>query len=263
MRTGCGINWGQVHYELPRRTGEAHFYRLTHPLGEAVVSRAKVRQLEPAEVIFDYNAYEGTVAILKPYVGQSGWIVCTQLSVEALDTSEDHLLLVGRQDSAHGGVDLPPAVIARMLSLPAKSGASWSSADEIESDAQQQLNKAQATIQGEISERNAAFFSTEADKLDGWADDLKVGLEREIKEVDRLIKEARRAATTALSLEQKLDMQKKIKALEATRNTKRRNLFDAQDEIEKQRADLIAKIEGKLEQRVEVSKLFSIRWRVQ
>ncbi len=250
-------------YELPRRTGEAHFYRLTHPLGEAVVSRAKVRQLEPAEVIFDYNAYEGTVAILKPYVGQSGWIVCTQLSVEALDTSEDHLLLVGRQDSAHGGVDLPPAVIARMLSLPAKSGASWSSADEIESDAQQQLNKAQATIQGEISERNAAFFSTEADKLDGWADDLKVGLEREIKEVDRLIKEARRAATTALSLEQKLDMQKKIKALEATRNTKRRNLFDAQDEIEKQRADLIAKIEGKLEQRVEVSKLFSIRWRVQ
>ena len=55
-----------------------------------------------------------------------------------------------------------------------------------------------------ISERNARFFEAEADKLDGWADDLKVGLEREIKELDRQIKEARRAATTALTLEEKL-----------------------------------------------------------
>ena len=31
----------------------------------------------------------------------------------------------------------------------------------------------------------------EAMKLDGWADDLKVGLERELKELDRQIKEAR------------------------------------------------------------------------
>ena len=44
----------------------------------------------------------------------------------------------------------------------------------------------------------------EAMKLDGWADDLKVGLERELKELDRQIKEARRAATIALTLEEKL-----------------------------------------------------------
>ena len=40
-----------------------------------------------------------------------------------------------------------------------------------------------------------ASSRAEAEKLDGWADDLKVGLEREIKEIDRQIKEARRAAT--------------------------------------------------------------------
>ena len=60
----------------------------------------------------------------------------------------------------------------------------------------------QAAIQRAISERNARFFEAEADKLDGWADDLKLGLEREIKEIDRQIKEARRAATTALTLEE-------------------------------------------------------------
>ncbi|MGA7875204.1 MAG: hypothetical protein WCA08_06035 [Desulfoferrobacter sp.] len=35
------------------------------------------------------------------------------------------------------------------------------------------------------AERDAHFFETEAEKLDGWADDLKLGLEREIKELDR------------------------------------------------------------------------------
>ena len=53
------------------------------------------------------------------------------------------------------------------------------------------------------AERNARFFEAEADKLDGWVDDLKLGLEREIKELDRQIKEARRAATAALTLEEK------------------------------------------------------------
>ncbi len=42
--------------------------------------------------------------------------------------------------------------------------------------------------------RNAQFFEVETEKLDGWADDLKVGLEREIKEIDRQFKEARRGS---------------------------------------------------------------------
>jgi hypothetical protein len=118
----------------------------------------------------------------------------------------------------------------------------------------------QATIQRVISERNARFFEAEADKLDGWADDLKVGLEREIKELDRQIKEARRAATTALTLEEKLAGQKQIKALEAQRNQKRRALFDAQDQVDKQREELIAVIEGKLNQATTMQQLFTLRW---
>ena len=77
---------------------------------------------------------------------------------------------------------------------------------------------------------------------------LKVGLEREIKEMDRLIREARRNAVTAIALEEKLASQKQIKAIESQRNDKRRSLFEAQDAIDKQREDLIGKIEGKLQQ---------------
>ena len=116
----------------------------------------------------------------------------------------------------------------------------------------------QSAIQQTISRRNAQFFEAETDKLDGWPDDLKISLEREIKELDRQIKEARRTATAALTLEEKLAGQKQIKALESQRNAKRRTLFDAQDEIDRRREQLIAEIEGKLQQRMSQEKLFSI-----
>ena len=111
----------------------------------------------------------------------------------------------------------------------------------------------QGVILKNISQRNAIFFEAEANKLDGWANDLKAGLEREIKGLDRQIKEARRAATAALTLEEKL---------EAQRNTRRRALFDAQDDIDRHRAQLIAEIEGKLEQKTTLVELFSIRWEI-
>ena len=133
-------------------------------------------------------------------------------------------------------------------------------AGAVDSELEAITHRRQVEIQRTISERNAQFFTAEADKLDGWADDLKLGLEREIKEIDRQIKEARRAATAALTLEEKLAAQKQIKALESQRNAKRRTLFDAQDEIDNRREQLIAEIEGKLQQKTVLTELFSIAW---
>jgi adenine-specific DNA-methyltransferase len=115
---------------------------------------------------------------------------------------------------------------------------------------QVQVEQRRTDIQRNISERNAKFIEIEAEKLDGWADDLKMALEREIKDMDRQIKEAKRAATLALSLEDKLAGQRKIKALESLRNGKQRALFDAQDEIDRRREKLIADIESKLIQKI-------------
>ncbi|RWO98467.1 SNF2-related protein, partial [Mesorhizobium sp.] len=249
-------------YELPRRSGDAHLYRITHPLGEAVVRRAKARHLESVEVTFDYREYEGRIAALEPYEGKSGWLRAARLSIEALDAPEDHILLAGFVDDERGGGEVPADVLMRIMSLPAETGNPVRPAEPSSQGLSKQLAKQQTAIQRTISERNARFFEAEADKLDGWADDLKVGLEREIKEIDRQIKEARRAATAALTLEEKLAGQKQIKALEELRNKKRRSLFDAQDEIDRQRTQMIEQIEGRLEQKVEIENLFTIRWRV-
>ena len=214
------------------------------------------------EVRFDYSGHPGRVTALAPFVGTAGWLSLSLFSVETLDQAEDHLLLSGVTD---GGEPLSDEVAKRLLTLggtsaPISSGeAPALHADTLAAFTQQR----QHTIQRDISARNAQFFQAESEKLDGWADDLKSGLEREIKDLDRQIKEARRAATMAQTLEEKLTGQKQVKALEAQRNQKRRSLFDAQDQVDTQRETLIADIEGKLNQTTTTQTLFLIRWVVQ
>jgi superfamily II DNA or RNA helicase len=242
-------------YELPRRSGEAHLYRLGHPLADAVVAEAKERMLPNAEVRFEYSEHEGKVTILEPLLEQSGWLSLSLFTVESLDQAEDYLVFAAVTD---GGRELEEDAARRLISLPGRvlGPTHADGASLLESI----TGGKQEEIQRTISERNARFFEAEAEKLDGWADDLKLGLEREIKELDREIKEARRAMTTAATLEGKLAGQKQIKALEAQRSQKRRGLFDAQDEVEAKRDAFIQSLEAKLDQRTSSELLFCIRW---
>ncbi len=243
-------------YELPRRTGEAHLYRLSHPLAEAVLAQAKSRALPAAEVAFSYGDHDGIISALEPLVGRSGWLTVSQFTVESLDQAEDHLIVAAICDD---GTALDEPAAARLLTLPGRTLATVS-ADATITELDVLTNQRRAAIQRSVSERNAGWVEAEAAKLEAWSDDLKLGLEREIKELDRLIKEARREATTALTLEAKLAAQKRIRSLESTRNDKRRTLFEAQDQVDRQRDDLIASIEAKLTQGTGNQSLFTLRW---
>jgi adenine-specific DNA-methyltransferase len=247
-------------YELPRRSGEAHLFRLNHPLGDALVIHALQRELPEREIVFNYTTHAGRISVVEPFVGKAGWMTASLLSIDALGQSEDHLLVAGQCDDT---AVLSEEAVNRLLSIGAHIGSPITVPEAVELQLAARLADQQHRIRRGISERNARFFEMEADKLDGWADDLKVGLERELKDLDRKMKEARRAATVALTLEEKLSGQKAVKALEAERSMKRRTLFDAQDRIDAQRAELIAQIEGKLEQTVDQKLLFTIRWRIQ
>ena len=245
-------------YELPRRSGDAHLYRLNHPLAEALLAQAKSRDLPPAEIHFNYGRHDGKVSQLEPFIGKAGWLTLSLFSIESLDQAEDHLIFAASTDK---GEILAEELAARLFTMPGSLVKHIQDPPPVLLETH--LQQRRTAIQRNVSERNARFFAAEADKLDGWADDLKAGLEREIKELDRQIKEVRRATNTALTLEEKLAGQKQIKVSESQRNQKRRSLFEAQDEVDRQRDELIAQIEGKLQQQVNSISLFTMRWMVE
>jgi hypothetical protein len=112
----------------------------------------------------------------------------------------------------------------------------------------------------EINQRNLGYFEQEVEKLDAWADDLKLGLEQEIKGIDIEIKEVRRTAAMSPTLEEKLSHQKRQRECESKRSKLRRELFARQDEIESERNGLIEKLETQLQQQVQEQTLFTLEW---
>lgn len=112
------------------------------------------------------------------------------------------------------------------------------------------------------SERNNKFFDEEIEKLDCWADDMKLALEREITDLDQEIKLKKSEAKKINRLEDKVKAQRIIKDLERKRIEKRQNLFVAQDEIEDKKEQLLNKTEQMLKQKVERERLFAIKWKL-
>jgi superfamily II DNA or RNA helicase len=246
--------------ELPRRSGDAHFYRLSHPLARHLLTKAKSRPLDPARLLFDYEAHPGNLAAIEGLRGRGGALLLEQLTVESLDQTEDYLVFACR---TWDGEQLDENQLHRLLGLPATvegDGLTAYPDPDVWVDFDRVIDQRIDEVRGEISRRNADFFEAEAGKLDAWADDLKVGLEREIKDLDRQIKEARRADTAAPTLGEKLDLQREIRRLESRRREKRRELFDAQDDIDGRRDRLIEEMASKLEQRETRTELFRVLW---
>jgi ERCC4-related helicase len=249
-----GVELGR--YELPRRSGEAHLYRLGHPLAEWLIDQAKQRELDGACLVFDYDAYGKRITTLEPFRGKAGWLSVHRVRVEALGREEDHLIVAAV--TADGTV-LEEGDPEKLLRLPAQAkavGLFSAVAGPLEGEVERRKH---ALMQG-ISERNLGYFGQEVEKLDAWADDLKLGLEQEIKAIDLQIKETRRHAAVAATLEQKLVQQKAQRELEGKRSKLRRDLFNRQDEVEARRNELIEQLEDQMQQTVNQELLFLVEW---
>lgn len=249
-----GIELGR--YELPRRSGDAHLYRINHPLARWAIEQAKARALDGARLVFDYNAYGSKISTLEAWRGKVGWLTVKLISVETLGNQEQHLLVAAGTTDGRLLAEEDPE---KLLRLPATTqAASLFNAPDATLLADVEARK--TALLRDVNERNLGYFEQEVQKLDAWADDLKLGLEQEIKEIDREIKEVRRTAATSPTLDEKLSWQKKQRELEGKRSKLRRELFARQDEVEAQRNDLISQLEMKLQQQVEERTLFTVEW---
>jgi adenine-specific DNA-methyltransferase len=170
---------------------------------------------------------------------------------------EQHLVLAG---VANDGRALDAEQCRRLMRLPVLEGGLATEVSPAALDAAREA--AVARVLSEVDRRNASWYDEEVVKLDEWANDLRTSLERELKELDRAISEARRGSLAAATLAEKLDAQRRLKTLEQERATKRRALYDAQDRIAARRDEMIAAIERQLGSTHTWSEVWTVRWRL-
>jgi adenine-specific DNA-methyltransferase len=155
-----------------------------------------------------------------------------------------------------------PFVTRLQLEISVGQGPTVTVPDAIVSRLNEQYETEQNLILEANEERNLRFFGEEEEKLDRWAEDLKEALERELKEIAVEIKAIKKQSRIAATLDDKLALQKQVKAAEKKQTEKRKRLFEAQDEVDTKRDNLIAETQARLKQSVEARHLFTVRWSV-
>ena len=249
------------NYQLLTKHDEtinAHAYRINSELGAYVIEKAKSYDLSPVCITFDLSNHPTKIGALEMYIGQSGYAMVELLSIDSFEKEE---YLLGSAITEDKEV-LNEEFVQKLFALQSIDVSNLNISDDIQNILNNALEQQQSKIYENINEKNSEFFDNEIDKLDKWAEDLKVSLEVELQNLDKEIKSRKTEQKKITDIKEKLTFQKETANLEKKRNKLRKRLFDEQDAIEEKKDVLIEQVAQRLEQKIESKRLFTIQWKI-
>jgi len=238
-------------------TGE-FLYRLSHPLGEYVVSEGKQCSSPEAKISFDITNHQTIISMVDALKGKSGWLTFKRLIIDSFDR-EEYLLFSGFDSN---GQSIDQETCEKFFNCEGIV----SLLDNKPLDIENRLNAEsdrhiKATISTSLEENNA-HFNEARDHLEKWADDMVIAVEKELKDTKEQIKALNREARKAPTMEEQHVLQENIKKLERKKRKQRQEIFDLEDEIIAKRDALIDALEKRMTQETHVEDLFTIAWEV-
>jgi len=246
-------------YRIGKNIDEANIYRIGHPLAQKIIEDCKTVELKEIELIFDYSNTIKNIAAIENFVGKSGYMVGSLLSVNSFELEE----FVQLSGISEDGLVLDKEQCERFFSLPATlNEIEYNTPTQIRTGINEELQSKSAIILGDIGVRNAQFFDTELEKLDLWGEDRRNSLKVTLKDLDQQIKDLKKQARTAPNLPEKLKFEKERKKLENERDTAWREYDGAAKEIEQNKDKLIDQVEQRLKLDIKEESLFFIKWQL-
>lgn len=233
-----------------------HVYRLTHPLGEFVLESGRNLDTPECVVEFTLSNHAQKVSVLDSLTAREGWLELNVLELESFQL-EEHMVFTAQADD---GTLLDAEACERLFNVAAvvQPGAVGAPPDSFRANVQRQQD---AALSRALQE-NDQYFQREREKLDHWAEDQIEAAEQALEDTKIRIRDAKRQARTAPSVEEHSNIQKQIKELENKQRRQRQQIFEVEDEIEAKRDALIDALEKRMHQHSRIHRLFRVRWRL-
>lgn len=239
------------------------FFRVSDGLGENIIEQARSRDHtgQIIEMTFypDDYPFAGKVGALDALKGKSGWLKVSKATMPTPQAKREELLLSCYDDE---GVQVLPEIAEKLMTVPASSPIVCDepldplTLDRLENEEFNGFSK-------RVKLENFNWVNEEEERLDRYADDIKIELDANIKDLEVLIKEKNREKRNPmLSMEEKIGVSREVKKLQAERD---KMVLTQHEQVAKIRQDVIDKIddfEESLNADPIIEQLFTLRWSV-
>lgn len=216
------------------------FFRRDNPIYLRWIEDAKSEELPFATVRFQYAASNRRISYLDDHPGISGLISIDKLSYAGIG-EEEHLVVTALADD---GETLDDGIVDTLFELPATAEATCGGADCLEALRRERVEQQRQAI--ELA--NKKYYLDECAKLDAYSEDLKQGLQRDLKELKKAIAEKKREFrnSTDLPLDEVLEIRGELDRMKKRLTRMQRELYDREDEIDARNDELQDEMREKL-----------------
>ncbi len=241
------------------KTNTPALYRTRHSLGKHVLSTALALETNSAKIIFDISNYTGgKLSVVEQLKGKCGYLSLSKFTIQSPLECDEHLLFCGFHDD---GEQLKAETCRKLFdcigySEDFKVPDSW--IDKLHAETEVYAN---GTMEKAKAMR-LMYISAEEERLDKWADDMILSLEKDIVNTKGQIRDTRRTIKQAISTEEHLELNNKLRELEKRKRSLRAKLDENEDAIINKRDNLIDNIRNSLVQQSTLEEVFTIRWEV-
>lgn len=239
------------------------FFRVSDGLGSDIIEKARARDhtAQIVEMTFhpDHYPFTGKVGALDTLKGKSGWLKVSKAIMPTPQAKREELLLSCYDDD---GVQVSPEIAEKLMIVPASTPVDCEAPsdpltlDRLENEEFNGFSK-------RVKLENFNWVNDEEERLDRYADDIKIELDANIKDLETLIKDkGREKRNPMLSMEEKIGVSREIKKLQAERD---KLVLTQHEQVAKIRQDVINKIdefEESLNANPVIEPLFTLRWSV-
>jgi ERCC4-related helicase len=251
-------------YNLRWRDAEERrdeFLRRDGELCRNWILQAVNTETPPAAIQFMHSALPLTNRI--SFLGshpdlKSGVISVDKLTHRGID-KEEHLII---SVIANNGVPVDDDMVERIMELDAII------VGECSPETEDLIERRREGIQrqkDDIAERNKKYFLEQVEKLDAYSEDLKEGLQKQLKALKKEIAEKRkdfRASKDACSLDEMLKKRSVITALDEKRKKMEREISLEEDRITAENEDLQEDIRTRLNGEIETETIMTFSFEI-
>ena len=168
-------------------------YRLSHPLGEFVIDRAKTLDTPPARIVFNVSQHPTRLHLVEALRGKYGYLTLTLLAIESFER-EEYLLFSAIDDQ---GLSLEQETCEKLFNCMAENLGAAHIPEPIAQRLTAEVQRHSKSTISQSLETNNQYFNEAREKLEKWADDMVLSAEKALKDTKEQIKIQQRQARLA------------------------------------------------------------------